>query len=61
MIPRLSKIKSQLVESKTRILKNVVLKNHYNKSWESLVLLSKRNGRDGNKNSRNSAASKRDR
>lgn len=59
MIPRLSKIKSQLVESKTRILKNVVLKNHYNKSWESLVFLSKRNGRDGNKNSRNSASSKR--
>ena len=51
MIPRLSKIKSQLVESKTRILKNVVLKNHYNKSWESLVFLSKRNGRDGNENS----------
>ncbi len=59
MIPRLSKIKSQLVESKTRILKNVVLKNHYNKSWESLVFLSKRNGRDGNKNSCRTAASKR--
>lgn len=46
MIPRLSKIKSQLVESNTRILK----------IWESLVFLSKRNGRDGNKNSCRTAA-----